>query len=291
VLAEHGQTNERIDEGGPMRIHEVGKAIGLSLLSAVASGAAAVATPPIKGAPLVMTAPFHAGCQTRSIACGQTMAGTLEQSDCQSGDGSYMEFWEFSDQGAQSLTIDQRSTAVDSLVSLYNANEQLVSANDDGGGGFNARILQNLTQHGNWSIAASSFASGSTGAYTVSLACNDTQFCDSSPSVLCLNNRRFKVRATFAASNGQAGAAQAERFTDQTGYFWFFGRDNVEAVVKVLDGCSLNNRFWVFAGGLTDVNTVITVTDTENNIDKTYSNPQGTPFQPVQDTNAFANCP
>ena len=33
-------------------------------------------------------------------------------------------------------------------------------------------------------------------------------------------------------------------------------------MIKVLDACSFANRFWVFAGGLTDVETVLTVTDT-----------------------------
>ncbi len=59
----------------------------------------------------------------------------------------------------------------------------------------------------------------------------------------------------------------------------------------MLDACALNQRYWVFAGGLTDVRTVITVTDTERNVVKTYFNPQGVAFQPVQDTSAFATCP
>jgi hypothetical protein len=43
----------------------------------------------------------------------------------------------------------------------------------------------------------------------------------------------------------------------------------------------------VFSGGLTNVAYTITVTDTVTGISKTYSNPQGTPSQPIQDTNAF----
>ncbi|HEY4563258.1 MAG TPA: hypothetical protein VIJ36_09775, partial [Thermoanaerobaculia bacterium] len=73
-------------------------------------------------------------------------------------------------------------------------------------------------------------------------------------------------------------------------YFWFFDPANVETIVKVLNGCGLNQRYWVFAGGLTSVQTVITVRDTRTGIAKTYTNPQGTPFQPVQDTSAFMGC-
>lgn len=55
-------------------------------------------------------------------------------------------------------------------------------------------------------------------------------------------------------------------------------------------GISLD-RYWVFAGGLTDVQTRITVTDTRTGNIKTYLNLQGTAFQPIQDTGAFATCP
>jgi hypothetical protein len=62
-------------------------------------------------------------------------------------------------------------------------------------------------------------------------------------------------------------------------------------VIKVVDGRVVNNRYWVFAGGLTNVNVVTTVTDTQTGAFKTYTNPQGTAFQPIQGTSAFATCP
>jgi len=60
---------------------------------------------------------------------------------------------------------------------------------------------------------------------------------------------------------------------------------------KVLNGCGLNQRYWTFAGGLTDVNVILTVTDTQTGAVKIYTNPQGTAFRPIQDTGAFATCP
>ena len=62
-------------------------------------------------------------------------------------------------------------------------------------------------------------------------------------------------------------------------------------VVKVLNGCGLNSRYWTFAAGLTDVNVILTVTDTQTGAIRTYTNPQGISFQPIQDTDAFAACP
>ena len=66
---------------------------------------------------------------------------------------------------------------------------------------------------------------------------------------------------------------------------------HVEMVVKVLNGCSINNNYWVFAGGLTNVQVTMTVTDMSNAAVKTYINNLDTPFAPIQDTVAFATCP
>jgi hypothetical protein len=65
----------------------------------------------------------------------------------------------------------------------------------------------------------------------------------------------------------------------------------VEAVVKVLNACTFNQKFWVFAGGLTNVQVTLTVTDTKTGTVRIYNNPQGAAFQPIQDTSAFATCP
>lgn len=118
-----------------------------------------------------------------------------------------------------------------------------------------------------------------------------TGSCTESSTTLCLNNGQFQVRATFRTPDGQTGNAQVFRLTSDTGFFWFFSPSNLEVTVKVLNGCGFNDRYWFFAGGLTNVRTVITVTDTETGATKTYINPQNTAFQPIQDTSAFATCP
>jgi hypothetical protein len=148
---------------------------------------------------------------------------------------------------------------------------------------------------GTWNILAKHI-SGPGGAFqvTASLIGPTTPVvptpCVPGPATLCLNGGRFKVEGTFDTGT-QNGQAQAVKLTDETGYFWFFSNTNVEMVIKVLNACTLNQRFWVFAGGLTNVHTTITVTDSNNGVVKVYSNPQGAAFQPVQDTSAFATCP
>jgi hypothetical protein len=124
---------------------------------------------------------------------------------------------------------------------------------------------------------------------TVELA-QDKAACVPSATELCLSNNRFKVTAQWRTPAGQSGTGKAVRLTPDTGYFWFFQDSNVEFVLKILNGCSLSRRFWVFAGGLTNVQVDITVLDTVTGTQKVYHNPQNTAFQPIQDTNAFANC-
>ncbi len=115
--------------------------------------------------------------------------------------------------------------------------------------------------------------------------------CTPSSTALCLNNGRFKVEATFQAAGQPLGTAQVVKLTDETGYLWFFSSVNVEAVVKVINACSFNNRFWMFAAGLTNVEVVLKVTDTKTGVINTYTNPQGTAFKPILDSSAFATCP
>ncbi len=62
----------------------------------------------------------------------------------------------------------------------------------------------------------------------------------------------------------------------------------MELVLKVLNGCPLNSKYWVFAGGLTNVEVDIRVHDTTTGRVVTYRNPQGQSFAPIQDTSALA---
>lgn len=114
--------------------------------------------------------------------------------------------------------------------------------------------------------------------------------CIPSATTLCLNNGRFKIEATFHTAQS-TGPAHAVMLTSDSGYMWFFSSTNVEVVIKVLDACALNQKYWVFAAGLTNQQVDITVTDTSTNVQKTYTNPLGRTFVTVTDTNAFSTCP
>lgn len=114
--------------------------------------------------------------------------------------------------------------------------------------------------------------------------------CQASETALCLNGNKFRVTATWRTPGGLTGTGHAVALTADTGYFWFFNPKNVEVVVKVIDGCAVNQHRWVFAGGLTNVEVTLLV---ESRIPgarvqrKTFVNPQNRPFQPIQSTEAF----
>jgi hypothetical protein len=114
--------------------------------------------------------------------------------------------------------------------------------------------------------------------------------CTPDAQSLCLSDGRFKVQAAWQSSTS-SGNGTAIPGSSDTGQFWFFNSSNVEMVVKVLNGCGINTRYWVFAGGLTNVKVTMTVTDMQNAAVQTYVNNLNTPFAPIQDTGAFATCP
>lgn len=115
--------------------------------------------------------------------------------------------------------------------------------------------------------------------------------CPGDDTTLCLNEDRFRVAVRWENAEGESGEGQAAQLTGDTGYFWFFGENNVEVVIKVLDGCGIGDgAYWVFIGGLTDLGVVIEVEDVEAEQTKTYVNELGTLFVPVSDTVAFPTC-
>ena len=112
--------------------------------------------------------------------------------------------------------------------------------------------------------------------------------CSRDESTLCLAASRFLVEVRYIEPGSESRRARAVPLTDDTGYFWFFDRGNVELMAKVIDGCDTPlGAYWVFAAGLTNVDVTLTVTDSATGAVRRYHNPAGHPFPPVQDTAAF----
>jgi hypothetical protein len=117
--------------------------------------------------------------------------------------------------------------------------------------------------------------------------------CQPGSSTLCLQDGRFQVTAAYRTTDGRTGLGHGTELTPDSGYFWFFDQTNIELVVKVLNGCGagLSNHYWVFSAGLTNVEVTLTVIDTRRSASRTYTNPLGIAYAPVQDTQALATCP
>ncbi len=114
--------------------------------------------------------------------------------------------------------------------------------------------------------------------------------CQPDSRTLCLGAAsRFQATARWTTLD-DSGEAQAVPLTPDTGAFWFFSPENLEIQIKVLDGCGVNDRFWVFAGGLTDTGVEITVEDTLTGESWMYGSQRGIPFPTVTDTAAFNTC-
>ncbi len=116
--------------------------------------------------------------------------------------------------------------------------------------------------------------------------------CRPGSSNLCLNRDRFKVKVDWRDFQGNTGSARVVPYgSDDSGIFWFFDSDNWEMLVKVLDGCGVNRKFWVFSAATTNVEYVLRVTDTKTNKVRVYRNPLGTAADAITDASAFATCP
>jgi len=129
---------------------------------------------------------------------------------------------------------------------------------------------------------------GANGASVYQYGKANTTPCHSGPYGMCLSNNRFRVIASWVTPDGRNGPGMEVTLTGDTGYFWFFSSDNVELIVKILDGTGVNGHFWVFYGALSNVQYTISILDTHTGVLKTYVNPQGH-LASVADTTAFSS--
>ena len=123
--------------------------------------------------------------------------------------------------------------------------------------------------------------------------------CADGDDIFCLGeDGRFQVETTWKDFSGGSGSGSEVSIpgpglakSNDSGLFYFFSRDNWELLVKVLDGCGINDRYWVFTAATTNVEYTVTVTDTGTGQVRAYTNPLGQAAQAVTDAGAFATCP
>lgn len=110
-------------------------------------------------------------------------------------------------------------------------------------------------------------------------------------TTLCLAHR-FVVSVSWRNYAGGTGIGTvAPCGTADSGLFWFFNAANWELLVKDVDGCGLNDRWWIYSAATTDVFYRMEVFDTVGFANKIYFNYLGSPAPAVTDSDAFATCP
>ena len=112
--------------------------------------------------------------------------------------------------------------------------------------------------------------------------------CVPTAETLCLQDSRYAVAAQWRKADGETGMATVVHAgTNDSGLLRFFSPDNWEILIKVLDGCSLNGHFWVYAASTTDIGYIIRVTDSATGLEKEYRNEPGMPASAITDATAF----
>lgn len=136
------------------------------------------------------------------------------------------------------------------------------------------------------------------GVYTLELLSDDPPF-DRRPIFLTWRSREQVLDGPVRVRNGRFEIAveldpphaATPRLvmppTADSALFHFFSPDNWEAMVKVLDGCAINGRFWVFAAASTDVGYTLRITDIATGGTKEYRHDAGTPAPALTDIQAF----
>ncbi len=117
--------------------------------------------------------------------------------------------------------------------------------------------------------------------------------CGIRTSVRLCSGRRRPLQATVS---GPRRIPPAPRIRSPTAasspaFFTFFSTTNWELLVKVLDGCALNGRHWVYAAGTTDVGWRLEIEDLVTHETKIYENPLGQPSRTITDSDALGGCP
>lgn len=185
----------------------------------------------------------------------------------------------------------------------FNPNNQLtnlVAGDDDGPGPLGAGTSQLIglaLTAGNHFLVTSAFGANGEGRFQNTIHCDGIVqplhgACGAyfvgvpREQQVCLNGL-FPVTITWQTSVSSGRATPVRAGSSDTALFWFFNDRNWEVMVKVLNGCPLNNHWWVFIGALTNQGYTVSVGHSDTLAVNTYTNPLGTRSPAFTDTEAF----
>jgi len=215
----------------------------------------------------------------------------------------------FTDLNASCSIYGVQEGGFDGVLYLYrggfdpaNPLVNLIAANDNGVLGPSSSTLSGvaLTANQSYYLVTAGGEVGSDGTFSTYVACSGaTRILAGDGSFPSYDGRygevgkgRFRISATWRNFAGQTGNATFVPLgSEETGILWFFTPSNFEVMIKVINACSFNNRYWVFYAALTNVEFHITVLDTWTGVPKVYDNSLGVSAPAITDSNAFMTCP
>jgi hypothetical protein len=191
-----------------------------------------------------------------------------------------------------------------------------LAGNDDGDLGGGSSTLRNLSlPAGTYTLVNSGFGVNDSGSFSNTIHCGtpmgtqpfihnvqprqgrcgslDETFAGiPKTQQVCLHDR-FPVAITNISQSDTGLGTPVRAGSRDTGIFWFFEDTNWEVMVKVLNGCGINDHWWVFIGALTDRGYTISVADPVSPTTpiRNYTNLAGNRAEAVADTTAFPCLP
>lgn len=120
--------------------------------------------------------------------------------------------------------------------------------------------------------------------------------CVSTTTSLCLLEGRFSARLRWNDGTGFRDAYVAAPKTDgsssSAGLFYFYPLDpsNWEVLVKMVDGCANNSRYWLLVSASTGFGWELTVRDEATGYTRLFTHPLDGQASGISDFGAFATC-
>ncbi|MFC1628154.1 pre-peptidase C-terminal domain-containing protein [Gemmatimonadota bacterium] len=105
----------------------------------------------------------------RRLTPGQNLSGRLEPGDSFIETDRYTDIFTFDGQAGQTISVDLTSSDFDTYIGLVFPSEEFLENDDHEGSTNRSRIDLTLQESGRYSVIATSYASGETGSYQVSL--------------------------------------------------------------------------------------------------------------------------
>lgn len=114
--------------------------------------------------------------------------------------------------------------------------------------------------------------------------------CVPDASRLCFQSGRFSATMTYQNAGSPLPATAVQPAGGAPGFFRFAEPAAAEIWLGLLDGCVINNRYWVSVLGVSSDGWALSVTDHATGALRSYSVPTGSYGSPISDVEAF-DCP